>query len=280
MIRLRCGIIEEVNTPILGYDRAGSGEPLLLLHGFGTNRADFAGLGPELALDFDVLSMDLPGHGTSPMIDRTPSVAALTDAVAGDLDAHGLDRVHVLGNSLGGRVAIELARRRRARSVVSISPSGLGAPLERAHQGTLMVISRVLNQARRPWIDGLSRTPAGRSVLLAGMRALPWQATPAEARAVKGGFADQAGFWSTLWNAIIIDVPTGLGDIDCPVIVAQGAFDVIGSGQTPRYAPLIRDARFVLFPVAGHAPQSDTPLTIIDLVRRAAEQSSAPARVA
>jgi pimeloyl-ACP methyl ester carboxylesterase len=272
--RQRSGIIEVVNTPFLGYDRAGSGEPLLLLHGFGTTRRDFAALAPELAQDFDVVSMNLPGHGTSPMIAGVPSVAALTDAVAADLDAHGLGRVHVLGNSLGGRVAIELARRGRTRSVVSISPSGLGLPAERAHQGTLMVISRLLNQTRRPWIDELSRTPAGRSMLLAGMRALPWQATPSEARAVRGGFAEQSGFWSTLWHAIMIDVPTGLGDIDCPVIVAQGAFDLVGSGQTPRYTPLIRDARFVLLPVAGHAPQSDTPQTIIDLVRRAADRAS------
>jgi hypothetical protein len=50
----------------------------------------------------------------------------------------------------------------------------------------------------------------------------------------EGGFAEQTGFWATLWNAIMIDVPTGLDRIDCPVIVAQGAFDVIGSGQTPR----------------------------------------------
>jgi pimeloyl-ACP methyl ester carboxylesterase len=49
-------------------------------------------------------------------------VAALTDAVAADLDAHGLDRAHLLGNSLGGRIAIELACRHRALSVVSISP--------------------------------------------------------------------------------------------------------------------------------------------------------------
>lgn len=48
----------------------------------------------------------------------------------------------------------------------------------------------------------------------------------------------------------MIDVPTGLGDIQCPVIVAQGAFDVVGSGQAPRYTPLIRNARFVLLPVA------------------------------
>jgi pimeloyl-ACP methyl ester carboxylesterase len=260
-------------TPLLGYDRAGSGEPLLLLHGFGTSRADFTGLVPELARDFDVMSMDLPGHGSSPMIEGIPTVAALTDAVARDIDALGLERVHILGNSLGGRVAIELARRRRALSVVSISPSGLGTPGERVHQGTLMVISRMINRGRRPWIDELAESPAGRSLLLAGMRALPWQATAAEATAVKSGFADQDGFWGTLWHAIMLDVPTGLNGIDCPVVVAQGSFDVVGSGQTPRYTPLIPDARFVLLPIAGHAPQSDTPDTIIDLTRWTAQRS-------
>ena len=159
-----------MTNPALGYDRVGSGEPLLLLHGFGSTRDDFAALLPELARSYDVLAVDLPGHGSSPMIDGPGSVRALTEAVIADLDAHGLDRVHVLGNSLGARLAIELARRGRALSVVAISPSGLGAPLERMHQGALMITARMINQARRPWIDQLAATPAGRTVLLAGMR--------------------------------------------------------------------------------------------------------------
>ena len=259
-----------MTTPVLGYDRVGSGEPLVLLHGFGSTRDDFAGLIPDLARDFEVYSVDLPGHGSSPMIDGRPSVAALTDAVAKDLDAHGLDRVHLVGNSLGGRIAIDLACRQRALSLVSISPCGLGAPLERAHQGALMITARMINKMRYPWMEELSRTPAGRSALLAGMRAMPWLASPAEALTMKGGFADQTGFWATLWNAIMLDVPTGLNRIDCPVIVAQGVMDVVGSGQTPRFAPLIPGARFSLLPVAGHAPQSDAPQSIIDLVHRVA----------
>jgi pimeloyl-ACP methyl ester carboxylesterase len=264
-----------MSNPILGYDRVGAGEPLVLLHGFGSTRDDFAALLPDLARDFDVLSIDLPGHGASPMIEDRPCVAALTDAVVADLDAHGLGRVHVLGNSLGGRIAIELASRQRALSVVSISPSGLGIPAERAHQGALMITARMINRLRYPWLDEMSRTPAGRSLLLAGMRSMPWKSSAAEALTMKGGFADQTGFWSTLWNAIMIDIPIGLDQIDCPVIVAQGALDVIGSGQTPRYTPLIPGARFTLLPAAGHAPQSDIPHTIIDLVHRAATRSVA-----
>jgi len=50
--------------------------------------------------------------------------------------------------------------------------------------------------------------------------------------------------------------------------------DVVGSGQTPRFAPLIPGARFALLPGAGHAPQSDAPQSIIDLVHRAADQAT------
>jgi len=266
-----------MSNPVLDYDRVGAGEPLVLLHGFGSTRDDFAALVPDLARDFEVYSIDLPGHGKSPMIQGRPSVAALTDAVEADLNAHGLNRVHILGNSLGARIAIELACRHRALSLVAISPCGLGTPLERTHQGTLMITARMINRVRYPWLDKLARTPAGRSALLAGMRALPWQASPAEALTMKRGFADQTGFWSTLWNAIMIDVPTGLDRINCPVIVAQGAFDVIGSGQTPRFTPLIPGARFSLLPVAGHAPQSDAPRTIIELVNTVTDKAVATA---
>ena len=261
-----------MTIPLLGYDRVGSGEPLLLLHGFGSTRDDFAALIPDLAESFDVLAVDLPGHGTSAMIDGRPSVEALTDALEADLDAHGLDRVHVVGNSLGGRLAIELARRHRTLSVVSISPCGLGSPWERIHQGALMITARVVNKARQPWLEQLAATPVGRTILLAGMRSMPWRASAAEALTVKGGFAQQTGFWSTLWTAIMLDVPTGLSEIDCPVLVAQGAMDVIGSGQTPRYTPLIPGAQFTLLPVAGHAPQSDAPEAILDLIHRAAQR--------
>jgi pimeloyl-ACP methyl ester carboxylesterase len=231
-------------------------------------------------MDFDVLAIDLPGHGGSAMIEGRPSIAALTDAVAGDLDAHRLGRVHVLGNSLGARIAIELACRQRALSVVSISPCGLGAPLERAYQGALMSTARMINRIRYPWLTELARTPAGRSSLLVGMRAMPWQASPAEALTMKGGFADQTGFWATLWNAIMIDVPTGLDQIGCPVIVAQGAMDFIAGGQTPRFTPLIPDATFSMLPAAGHAPHSDAPQTITDLVHRAAQAAAETAAAA
>lgn len=252
---------------LLASDRAGHGEPLLLLHGIGSTRADFSALLPRLAEDFDVLSVDLPGHGDSPVGTWPPTVSALTDAVEADLDARGLGRVHILGNSLGGRIGIELAARHRARSVVALSPSGLGLPAERMHQGVLMATARTLTRTLRPLIGTLASTPAGRTALLTGMRARPWEASESEALAMRGGFADSTGFWSMLWWAVLQDVPTGLQRVDVPVLLAQGAVDVVGAGQTPRYLALIPGSRFRLLPGAGHAPQSDAADAILGLVR-------------
>src|SRR4051794_36267233 len=227
---------------LLASDRAGRGEPLLLLHGIGSTRDDFAALLPKREGPCDVLSVDLPGPGASPVSTWPPTVATLTDAVEADLDARGLQRVHVLGNSLGARIAIELAARHRARSVVALSPSGLGLPAERAHQGMLMATARVATRTLRPLLGTLASTPAGRTLLLTGMRARPWAASETEALAMQGGFATATGFWSMLWWAVLQDVPTGLDRVDCPVLLAQGAMDVVGAGQTPRYLALIPGA--------------------------------------
>jgi pimeloyl-ACP methyl ester carboxylesterase len=256
---------------LLASDRAGHGEPLLLLHGIGSTRDDFSALLPRLAEHFDVLSVDLPGHGDSPAGVWPPTVAALTDAVEADLDARGLERVHVLGNSLGARIGIELAARHRARSVVALSPSGLGLPAERVHQGVLMATARTLLRTLRPVLGDLASTPAGRTALLAGMRARPWEASRSEALAMRGGFADATGFWSMLWWAVLQDVPTDLHRVDCPVMLAQGALDVVGAGQTPRYLALIPGSRFRLLPGAGHAPQSDAADAILALVRETSD---------
>ncbi len=253
--------------------RAGAGEPLLLLHGIGSTHDDFSALLPRLAEDFDVLSLDLPGHGESPLGTWPPTVAALTDAVEADLDRRGLQRVHVLGNSLGARIAIELAARTRALSVVALSPSGLGLPAERLHQGVLMATARGVTRTLRPVLGTLARTTVGRTAMLTGMRARPWKASEREALAMRGGFATATGFWSMLWWAVLQDVPTGLHRIDCPVLLAQGGVDVVGAGQTPRYLPLIPGSRFQLLPGAGHAPQSDAADAILALVRQTAERA-------
>src|SRR5882757_7753144 len=96
----------------LAYTRRGTGRPLLLLHGIGLSRNSWQPVLPDLAEHFDVLAVDLPGFGASPALPDgvAPSPARLADAVAGLLRELDIEQPHVVGNSLGGWVALELAQ--------------------------------------------------------------------------------------------------------------------------------------------------------------------------
>jgi pimeloyl-ACP methyl ester carboxylesterase len=264
-------------TPLAGT-RTGTGPPLLMLHGIGSARPDWATLLPHLTPDFDVLAVDLPGHGDSPPVPGRPTIGALTDAVEADLDQRGLSTVHVFGNSLGGRIALELARRGRARSVVSVAPSGTNVLPERLYQLTGMAAARLTARTLGSVMPALSRSRLARSLLLLGLRAQPWRTTPDELRALDQGFGGSPDFWQQLFWALLIDVPLGITQIRVPVTLAQGLFDPVAPMQTPRFAAMIPGSTFALLPWSGHAPHSDQPALIARLVREtaAAGELSAP----
>jgi len=115
----------------LSWRSIGTGEPLLLIHGLGTSSDDWAVLAPRLARTYRVLSVDLPGHGRSPALSGHPSVPAIADVLESDLDALGLSRVHLLGNSLGGGAAVRFALDypERAGKLVLMGPGGLSVNL-------------------------------------------------------------------------------------------------------------------------------------------------------
>jgi pimeloyl-ACP methyl ester carboxylesterase len=203
-----------------------------------------------------------------------PTVAAITDAVERTLDAQDMGRVHVLGNSLGARVALELARRGRARSVVAIAPSGLNVLPERIVQGAGMAMARLVGRTAAPLIGPLSRSAAGRTALLLPLKARPWATSREEAIGAREGFADSRDYWRSLFWALLVDVPRGMDRIDCPVLLVQGTADWIASGQTIRYLPLVPRSRFRPLLAAGHAPMSDRPRTIVRLVEETARRAA------
>jgi pimeloyl-ACP methyl ester carboxylesterase len=262
-------------TAHLSLTRSGTGDPLLLLHGWGSSRRDFAAVLPALSERFHVLNVDLPGAGRSAHLLERPTVAAITDAVERTLDAEDVGRVHVLGNSLGARVALELARRGRARSVVSIAPSGLNVLPERIFQGAGMAMGRLAGRTAAPLMGPLSRSAIGRTALLLPLKTRPWSTSREEAIGAREGFADSRDWWRTVLWGLLLDVPRGLRHIDCPVLLVQGTADWVAMGQTVRYLPLIPRSRFRPLLAAGHAPQSDRPDTIVRLVDRAAKQAAA-----
>ncbi|MDP7731247.1 alpha/beta hydrolase [Mycobacterium sp. TY813] len=104
----------------------GTGTPLLLLHGIGAIWRAWSPVLPHLEPHHEVIVPTLHGHAGGPPLDSqvAPSVRALVDGLENELDRMGLEKVHIAGNSLGGWIGIELARRGRAQSLVLLSPAG------------------------------------------------------------------------------------------------------------------------------------------------------------
>lgn len=148
----------------LHYHEAGSGPPLVLLHGSGpgvSGWSNFKGNLPVLARRFRTVVPDLPGFGLSAGLeyDRAyPRVAA--DAVVFLLDQLGIDKAHVLGNSMGGYVAAELALAHpdRVDRMVMMGPGGLAVsifgpdPSEGARRLTEFMVNPT-REAMVAWID-------------------------------------------------------------------------------------------------------------------------------
>ncbi len=113
-------------TTLAPFHRGGDGTPLLLLHGLTASWRVWRPTFRVLESAHEVLAPALPGHlGAGPWPASTPvSVPTMTDLIERQLDEIGWDRPHVAGNSLGGWIALELARRGRARSAVAFSPAG------------------------------------------------------------------------------------------------------------------------------------------------------------
>ncbi|MEU1204230.1 alpha/beta fold hydrolase [Nocardia sp. NPDC005825] len=103
--------------------RTGSGEPVVLLHPFTLAQHIWTGVTERLGGSHELLAVTLAGHwGARPL--RSSSITAYAEAVERAMDDAGWETAHIVGNSLGGWVALELGRRGRARSVLAIAPAG------------------------------------------------------------------------------------------------------------------------------------------------------------
>jgi pimeloyl-ACP methyl ester carboxylesterase len=117
-----------VDTPIgdIALLKAGRGDPVVLLHGLGATKASFLPTVAALADSFRVIAIDLPGFGDSAMPLGAPYDAAyFARAVEHFLDACGIERAHLVGNSMGGRVALEVGFEfpERVNRIALLAPS-------------------------------------------------------------------------------------------------------------------------------------------------------------
>ena len=112
----------------------GDGAPVLLVHGFGADVNTWMFTQPALGDERRVIALDLPGHGGSAKDVGSGNAERLTDAVEGAIGALGIDRVHLIGHSMGGAIAASLALRRPelAASLTLIASAGLGPEINAA----------------------------------------------------------------------------------------------------------------------------------------------------
>src|SRR5436309_14953891 len=118
------GNYASVNGINLYYEIHGTGKPLIMLHGgFGTFEM-FSALSPALALDHQVIGVDLYGHGRTALTDRPIRFEHMADDIAGLIGHLGLEQADLLGDSLGGTVALQTAIRHpeRVNKLVVLPP--------------------------------------------------------------------------------------------------------------------------------------------------------------
>jgi pimeloyl-ACP methyl ester carboxylesterase len=239
-----------------------------MIHGIGSQWQVWQPLFGLLAPQRELIAVDLPGFGGSPALDsgREPTPEALTDAVVELLDELGLERPAVCGNSLGGLVALELARRGRASSVVALSPAGFQLPRERAWSTNRLraeVRSARLLRRRNPAEE---RNPLVRTLLFGGMMAKPWRVPPDAAVETLANLADSPGFDAALEALSSYTFARG-DEIRLPVTIVWPTRDLLLiPRQGPRAERVIPGARLVTLPRAGHVPTWDAPEAIARIV--------------
>jgi pimeloyl-ACP methyl ester carboxylesterase len=252
-----------------GPHRGGRGEPVVLLHGASMSARAWAPVLPALEAHHDVLVPTMAGHrGGAPWPEgKAVGVAGIADDVETVMDAAGMPTAHLVGNSLGGWVALELARRGRARSVVALSPAGgWGSRWDLRR----LVWSFRLGQALggSSLLRATARRPAVRRLLLRRVLERGDRVPTAD---VPDLFDDMAGcaiLDELLAGAVEHGGVRGFDELPCPVRVAWSGRDRLIPWR--RHGVALRErlpgAEFVRLPRVGHVPMWDDPDLVVNTV--------------
>jgi pimeloyl-ACP methyl ester carboxylesterase len=255
----------------LHHVRTGSGRPLLLIHGLGGSTETWSTVVGELATQREVITVDLPGFGRTPTLPGQVTVMALADAVADFVTGHGLDGVDVLGNSLGGQIALELKRRGVAGNVVALDPSGFARGAELRMFRVSLRLSMKLVRLLSPLLPFLAGNPVTRTLLLSQFSARPWALDRELVLRELRSFAMSEGSAPTLAALSSGTEQSGMSSRSPdPVVIGWGRRDwVLLPPQAKRAALAFPGAELHWFTRCGHLPQWDVPDQVTRLVLRA-----------
>ncbi|PWH04941.1 alpha/beta hydrolase [Brachybacterium endophyticum] len=254
---------------MLNHVRRGHGSPLVLVHGLGAGLRSWAPIVDALAARHEVIAVDLPGFGSSPPLPGEVSIHALTDAVARFLAEQGLDGAATAGQSMGGRIVLELARRGIGGDTVALAPGGFWSRGELAVFSHTLRPSIALVRVLRSGLPALSRNPASRTALLAQLSAHPWSLTQETVLPDLLGLADAEATDAAMDALTEGPGQQGAAPEDVPgrVTIGWGRRDLVTfPRQARRAVEAFPSAALHWFSRCGHFPQWDAPQEATELI--------------
>ncbi|MER8830330.1 acetoin dehydrogenase dihydrolipoyllysine-residue acetyltransferase subunit [Mesorhizobium sp. M0938] len=231
--------------------------PIVLIHGFGADRSVWRQVIPLLESGVETISLDLPGHGTEAARPAT-SIEEIAFILSDQLEDMGVEDAHLVGHSLGGAAALELARLSRltVRSVTLLAPGGLGPEINAGFIAGLARITTV--QALERWL----------TVMVGDPSALPDGYAQAALRQIeKTGNRDAlAAMAESLFpdGKQGFDLATALAELDVPTRLVWGRLDriipVAHAARAPGFAAVH------LLDGIGHVAQMEAPALTARLI--------------
>lgn len=247
--------------------------PLVLIHGFTDTPRTWDTLRPLLEPHHDLLVPATLGHSGGAALPEermTSPLTAMVDDLERQMDDAGLERAHLVGNSLGGQIAIELAARGRGLSLVALAPGG-GWEEAAAVEKVMAYFTRTrkMTPFAARWARALVSRPRLRKLVLRDVAAHGDRIPPAVAEALLVGGADCTMFEPMAeavgggqWHS------DGLAPIEAPVRVVWGSADRIlpPRAATAHWRGALADAEWIELGGLGHLLQLDDPQRIARLV--------------
>lgn len=251
--------------------RGGSGPPLVLLHGFMDTWRIWELVLPALERRHDVLALTLAGHAGGPALPAVVDGDTIPDAVEHAMDEAGFATAHIAGNSLGGFVALALAARGRARSVVAFAPAGGWGRGDDSFKEIIALQASLHEQVKEvaPHAESLVATPEGRR-RATRLQTVSFEHIPADLLAHQVlGVAGCTGACALVEYATDAGWPLHAERITCPVRIVWGSEDKLlpWPSAAVRYREeQLPHADWVELDGVGHCPQLDVPLEAAQLI--------------
>jgi pimeloyl-ACP methyl ester carboxylesterase len=255
--------------------RAGSGEPVVLLHGFTAAWRIWHPILADLVARYEVIAPALPGHHGGPAYpaDQPITFEKSTDAVEALLDELSVGTAHFVGNSMGGGIALELAKRGRARSVVALAPAGgwSAGDGEGPRIGNFFAKQISMLERTHAWSERIMRRPGTRRLAFREIMRHGELVSPSDAASISQAALDCSISQRAIQALRADSADLTIGDLDrigCPVLLATPQFDRVLPGplHAPRYRREIPGVETITLSDCGHVPVWDNAKLVTSLI--------------